>query len=124
MNKSNFSVMFPVWTMLALSASTTPMVAAGRPGDGATQTADDQKNNKGDVTLAAAIRKSIMADKTLSVAAHNVRIIAQGGSVTLRGPIKSEEERASVLAKARDIAGAAMVTDSMTVSPQTGEPQQ
>jgi len=117
-------MMFPVWTMLAFSASTTPVVAARRPAGGATQTADDQKNNKGDVTLAAAIRKSIMTDKTLSVAAHNIKIIAQGGSVTLRGPVRSEEEKASVLAKARDIAGATMVTDSITVSPKNGDPKQ
>jgi len=123
-NKSNFSVMFPVWGMLALSATTTPVVAARRPADSAAaQTADDQKNNKGDVTLAAAIRKSLMADKTLSIAAHNIKIIAQDGSVTLRGPVRSEEERAAVLAKARDIAGATMVTDSMTVSPNNGDPQ-
>ena len=113
MKKSNFTFVFPAWTMLALSLSGTPAI---RPGED-TQTADDQRNNKDDVALIAKIRKALMDDKTLSMMAHNVKIIAQNGVVTLRGAVRSEEERALVLAKARDIAGATVVTDLLTVSP-------
>lgn len=115
MKKTNFTVMFPVWAMLALSAPSAPTKPHEQP-DNSAQTADEQKNKKDDVALTAGIRKSLMADKTLSMAAHNVKIVAQDGMVTLRGAVKSEEERGSVVSKAREIAGATMVTDLLTVS--------
>jgi osmotically-inducible protein OsmY len=48
-------------------------------------TADQQKMNAADRNLTARIRKSVMADKTLSTYAHNVKIISQNGIVTLKG---------------------------------------
>ena len=41
-----------------------------------------------------------MADKSLSSYAHNVKIISQNGTVTLKGPVKSDGEKQSVIAKA------------------------
>ncbi len=64
-------------------------------------TADQQKMNAADQQLSASIRKQIMEDKSLSTDAHNIKIISQNGEVTLKGPVKSEDERRSVLAKAR-----------------------
>ena len=49
-------------------------------------TADQQKMNTADRALTAKIRKSVMADKSLSTYAHNVKIISQNGTVTLKGP--------------------------------------
>src|SRR6266478_7846231 len=68
-------------------------------------TADQQKMNKEDRELSANIRKSIMADKSLSTYAHNVKIISQNGVVTLKGPVHSDDEKKAVMAKAVDIAG-------------------
>src|SRR6185295_10762237 len=53
-------------------------------------TADQQKDNAADRTLTQQIRKALMQDKSLSSYAHNVKVIAQGGQVTLKGPVRSE----------------------------------
>ncbi len=70
-------------------------------------TADDQKMNASDTELTRKIRQSIMADKTLSTYAHNVKIISQDGMVTMKGPVKSEAEKKNVIAKAVAIAAKA-----------------
>jgi hyperosmotically inducible protein len=79
-------------------------------------TADQQKNNRSDRELTKGIRQSIMADKSLSSYAHNVKIISQNGTVTVKGPVKSEDEKNSVIAKAVAIVGSAdKVTDQVSV---------
>lgn len=84
--------------------------AAGAP------TADRARNDPADRLLMQKIRKSVMADRSLSSYAHNVKIIAQDGKVTLRGPVRSEDERRAIVQKATDIAGAENVIDQLTVS--------
>jgi osmotically-inducible protein OsmY len=79
-------------------------------------TADQQKMNPADRALTRNIRRSIMADKSLSTYAHNIKIISQNGAVTLKGPVKSDDEKASVIAKAVAVAGSAdKVTDQISV---------
>jgi osmotically-inducible protein OsmY len=78
-------------------------------------TADQAKNNKSDREIMKEIRQSIVKDKSLSTYAHNVKIVAQNGKVTLRGPVHSEEERRTIEAKAADVAGAGNVTNQITV---------
>ena len=79
-------------------------------------TAGQQKENAADRELTQKIRKSIMADKSLSTYAHNVKIISQNGAVTLKGPVKSDEEKKAVVAKAVEVAGSAdKVTDQVSV---------
>lgn len=68
-------------------------------------TADQQKENDTDRELARKVRRSVVSDKSLSTYAHNVKIIAQNGMVTLRGPVRSEEEKQAVEAKAAEAAG-------------------
>ena|ERR1700726_992806 len=80
-------------------------------------TAEQQKETKGDRELAAKIRKSIVADKSLSTYAHNVKIIVQDGEVTLKGPVRSAQESQAVQAKAQQIAGSSVVHNEMTVAP-------
>ena len=70
-------------------------------------TADQQKENQSDRELAAKVRQSLVKDKSLSTYAHNVKIIAQDGTVTLKGPVRSEDEKQSVEAKAAEVAGGA-----------------
>ncbi len=82
-------------------------------------TADQQKMNKTDRTLTQNIRKAVMADKTLSTYAHNVKIISQNGMVTLKGPVRSDDEKKAVVAKAAEIAGGTdKVTDQLSVKNQ------
>lgn len=79
-------------------------------------TADRQKSNAEDTKLTKDIRKSIMADKSLSSYAHNVKIVSQNGIVTLKGPVKSEEEKQAVVAKAVAVTGSPdKVTDQISV---------
>ena len=79
-------------------------------------TADQQKMNAADQDLTKKIRQSIMSDKSLSTYAHNIKIISQNGSVTLKGPVKSDSEKKTVVAKAVAVAGSAdKVTDQVSV---------
>ena len=70
-------------------------------------TADQQKENTSDRQLTRQIRKALMQDKSLSTYAHNVKIISQDGVVTLKGPVKSEEEKMAIEKKAVEVAGSA-----------------
>jgi hyperosmotically inducible periplasmic protein len=99
-------------------AQTPPDNTKVNKGDGSTGavTADQQKSNSSDRKLTQSIRKSVMADKSLSTYAHNVKIISQNGMVTLKGPVRSEDEKKAVMAKAVEAAGGAdKVTDQMSV---------
>ena len=78
-------------------------------------TPTDQAENKQDLDIAANIRKAILADSSLSTNAHNVKIMASSGVVTLRGPVKSEQEKAAVEAKAKSIAGVQRVNNMLEV---------
>ena len=80
-------------------------------------TAEDQKENAADRDLAKKIRQAVVGDKSLSTYAHNVKIVAQNGQVTLKGPVRSDAEKASIEAKATEIAGAGKVTNEITVAP-------
>jgi hyperosmotically inducible periplasmic protein len=82
---------------------------------GTTANADQAKNDKTDVKLMARIRRSVDKDKSLSTDAHNVKIVARNGQVTLSGPVKSDAEKQAVEQKATAIAGAGNVTDDLTV---------
>ena len=74
------------------------------------------KMNKADRELTQKIRKAVVADKDLSIEAHNIHITAQDGAVTLVGPVKSDDEKKAVEDKATEIAGAGKVTNQLTVS--------
>ena len=81
-------------------------------------TADQQKENQPDREMARKIRRSIVQDKSLSSYAHNVKIIAENGAVTLKGPVRSDEEKSAVEAKAAEVAGADKVTSQLEVKPK------
>jgi len=78
-------------------------------------TADRQKENPTDRQLAQQIRRSLMKDKSLSTNAHNVKVIAQNGMVTLKGPVDSESEKQAIEAKAAQIAGPDKVTNEIQI---------
>ena len=89
-----------------------------RDRDNSAPTADNQKNNKTDLETTRKIRRAIVKDKSLSVYAHNVKIITHGGMVTLKGPVRSEGEQKAVVALAAQVAGDANVKSELQVAPK------
>ena len=81
-------------------------------------TADLQKNNPSDRDITQQIRRAIMKDKSLSSYAHNVKIITQNGQVTLKGPVRSDEEKGAIEAKATEIVGENKVTSELDIKPK------
>ena len=79
------------------------------------KTADQQKENTSDRDITKKIRRSIVGDKSLSTYGHNVKIITQGGAVTLKGPVHSDQEKQTIAAKAADVVGQEKVTNQLTV---------
>ena len=89
-----------------------------RDRDKSEPTADQQKENSSDRDITQQIRQSVMKDKSLSSYAHNVKIISENGKVTLKGPVRSDEEKAAIEAKAAAIAGQDKVTSELEVKPK------
>ena len=79
-------------------------------------TADQQKETPADRQLTQQIRKALVKDKALSTYGRNVKIVTQNGMVTLKGPVKSEEEKQAIEAKAAEIAGSDKVTSEIQVA--------
>ena len=59
-------------------------------------TADQQSQSKADLAITQKIRQAIVKDKTLSMTAHNCKVITQHGAVTLRGPVNSAAEKDAI----------------------------
>jgi hyperosmotically inducible periplasmic protein len=83
----------------------------------AAMTARQQNMNPEDRNITKQIRSSIYQDKSLSTYAHNIKIITQDGKVTLKGPVRSEDEKAGIEAKAAAVVGADNVTNHLKVAP-------
>ena len=75
----------------------------------------DQSNDKADIRLAAAVRRAIENDKSLSTSAHNVKLIANGGVVTLRGPVASDAEKQKVAQIVGAVDGVKSVDNNLDV---------
>ena len=80
-------------------------------------TAGQQSNAKSDRELTRKIRQALVKDKDLSTYAHNIKVITSGGAVTLKGPVRSEDEKKAVEAKAAEAAGGASITSQIEVAP-------
>jgi hyperosmotically inducible protein len=85
--------------------------------DQTSPTADQQKMNPADRAITQKIRKAIHRDQSLSTWAHNIKIITQDGKVTLRGPVRSEDEKNNLQAKAVAVAGEENVTNQLEIAP-------
>ena len=81
-------------------------------------TAGQQSNAKSDVELTREIRQAVVKDDSLSMLAHNVKIVAANGSVILRGPVKTEQEKVAIANKAQQIAGPNKVDNQLEVKNQ------
>jgi osmotically-inducible protein OsmY len=89
-----------------------------RDKDKSQPTADQQKDNRSDRDITQQIRQSVVNDKSLSAYAHNVKIISENGMVTLKGPVRSDDEKRAVEIKAAEIVGQAKVTSELEVKPK------
>ena len=85
------------------------------------QTASAATQNKADRELTRQIRKAIVSDKSLSTQAHNVKILTRDGAVTLKGQVKTDDEKKAVEDKASGVAGNGKVTSELTVGPNTSK---
>ena len=105
---------------VVLQAQETPPQSSTSPDNSGhnkahARTADQQSSASADRELTAKIRRSLIADKSLSTYGHNVKIITQQGAVTLKGPVHSEQEKQAIASKAEEVAGQGKVTDQLTV---------
>jgi hyperosmotically inducible protein len=86
--------------------------------DKSNATADRQAENKSDRDIAQQIRQAVTNDKSLSTYAHNVKIISQNGAVTLKGPVRTDDEKRAVETMAAQIVGQDKVTSQLEVKPK------
>lgn len=80
------------------------------------KTAGDQSENEADRKITQQIRKSIVDNDKLSTSAQNVKIITSDGKVTLRGPVKSEQEKKEIETKAKQVAGVKNVDNQLEIA--------
>jgi len=81
-----------------------------------TKTSGDQAENEADRTISQNIRQAVVADDSVSTNGKNVKIITVDGTVTLRGPVKSEQEKTNIGAKAQQVAGVKKVDNQLEIA--------
>ena len=86
-----------------------------RDRSGETQTSGDQSNSSDDIKTTAAIRRAVMKDDSLTMTAKNVKIITEGGMVTLRGPVMRAQEKRTIDKLARAAAPGARINNQLEV---------
>lgn len=102
--------------------SQTAAVAADNSGrnerdrNDATKTSGDQSESEADRTISKNIRQAVVADDSVSTNGKNVKIITVDGTVTLRGPVKSEAEKTNIGAKAQQVAGVKRVDNQLEIA--------
>lgn len=87
-----------------------------RDRDNQTTTAGDQSESEADRTISQNIRQSLTSDESLSTNGKNVKVITIDGKVTLRGPVKSDQEKAAIAAKAQQVAGVKNVDNQLEIA--------
>jgi hyperosmotically inducible protein len=130
MHKPSIYLLIALSGILAgpLGAQTTSSVAVDNAksnkadASNATATADAQANRATDVDLTKRIRQSLMADKSLSTYAHNVKIVSVNGSVTLNGVVRTEDEKSAIAMKAGEVAGKNNLTNELKIAPSKQTP--
>ena len=105
------------WSWAQTASSTAPNNSGinVRDRDPGAITAGQQSNSKNDIELTRKIRRAVERDDSLSMQAHNVKIITENGVVTLRGPVKTRHDKVAIGRKAREIAGADSVNNLLQV---------
>jgi hyperosmotically inducible periplasmic protein len=112
-------VMAQVGTALGQAPDNSQSNVAAENSSNRSSIADGQTNDAQDLKTTQSIRRSVMADKELSLDAHNVKIVTVHGHVTLNGVVRSDAEKASVVAKAVNVVGIDNVVSDLKVAPQS-----
>ena len=86
-----------------------------RDRSGETKTSGDQSNGSADLKTTQAIRQALMKDGELSMTAKNIKVITANGHVTLRGPVKTAQEKAKIDQLAKSAAGGAQIENQLDV---------
>jgi|SRR5580658_6581265 hyperosmotically inducible protein len=123
MTSSRFSVVACAAAVLlcsALAFAPSAAIAQTAPDNSGqnksqTVTADNQSNARADRLTTAQVRKAIMADKDLSSYGHNVKVITMNGAVTLKGPVKSQDEKQKIASDVAAVVSPDKITNSLTV---------
>jgi len=87
-----------------------------RDRSGDTKTSGDQSNSSADLKITQAIRQALMKEPSLSTTVKNIKVITADGHVTLRGPVKTTQEKAKIDQLARSAAGGAQIDDQLEVT--------
>jgi hyperosmotically inducible protein len=110
------SLMFVSAQSSTNTAPKAPDNTATNKSQSAKPTAEQQNQNRSDLQVTQKIRKLIEGDKKLSTYAKNVKIVTQSGDVTLTGPVRSEDEKKSIEAKAIEVAGTGHVKNQLQIA--------
>src|SRR6184192_4969740 len=86
-----------------------------RDRSGETNTSGDQSNSAADLKITQAIRRALMKDSELSTTANNIKVITANGHVTLRGPVKTAQEKGKIGQVAKSAAGGAHIDNQLDV---------
>jgi osmotically-inducible protein OsmY len=86
-----------------------------RDRSGETKTSGDQSNSSADLKTTQAIRQALMKDGELSTTAKNIKVITSNGQVTLRGPVKTAQEKSKIDQLAKSAAGGAKIDNQLDV---------
>ena len=86
-----------------------------RDRSGETETSGDQSNSSADLKITQAIRRALMKDSELSTTAKNIKVITTNGQITLRGPVKTAQEKTKIDQLARSAAGGAQIDNQLDV---------
>jgi hyperosmotically inducible periplasmic protein len=86
-----------------------------RDRSGETKTSGDQSNSSADLKTTQAIRQALMKDDELSTTAKNIKVITANDQVTLRGPVKTAQEKARIDQLAKSAAGGAKIDNQLDV---------
>ena len=104
--------------LLGVADAAVTVAQSPRP---APQKAAASQGTRTDAETTKLIRQAIQRDTSLSVAARKVQVVTLAGYVTLKGSVRSPEERAVVEAKAAQIAGDDYVMSQLTVPKPAGK---
>ena len=96
------------------SADNTKANASDRNTDAKTPL--DQSNDQDAIEVTAGIRRAVLEDSSLSTSAHNVKIVTNGNVVTLRGPVKSADEKQRVESLAVKAATGKQVRNELSIA--------
>ena len=118
MNRTTLSLIcISTLALSAVAQETKPDNSAKNERDrsGETETSGDQSNNSEDTKITADVRRAIVKDSSLTMTAKNIKIITAGGVVTLRGPVKSAEEKTKIEQLAAASAGGAKIDNQLEI---------